>query len=254
MVFAIDSAYKGRTIKEKIGKLKFFNKALFQKDVSVTMAVTYRPMFVIAEKEGDPSFANEIRNLGLENDLMRTEELTAEKAFVIGWNIWLFSLCCVLLVAWLFLFVMNTLRRHRLGYLNLLIRDDNGNVQTHQLLNKRVVTIGANQCDINVPTIASTLVLKGRVGSPFSLVKRRVMANCKCTPTSTDHISIGGKLKKNNKFHRLKLQQTASISSLGVLNFSVGERDARKSNLTYVIACVLFVLVTLATVAVCLFL
>lgn len=251
--FATDSVYKGRGISSVIGTLKFFNKSPIQSNTKVTMSVTYRPMFTMAEKEGEASFANEIRNLELENDLMRTEELTAERGFVCGWNIWLFSICCGLLVAWLFLFIMNTLRIHRLGHLNLLIRDENGNTQVHQLPNKRVVTIGANKCDISVPAIASSLVLKGLSGSPFSLIKRRVMAECKCDNTSTDYISIGGKPKKSNKFHRLKLQQSASISSIGVLNFSVAERNANRGHLKSIIACVLFIVVTLAVLAVSLF-
>lgn len=204
-------------------------------------------------EQGAPSFQEEIVKLGIADKMRFAPELTAENNFVIQWNIWLFSICCGLLVAWLWLFIMNTLRRHRLGYLNLLIRDGSGNTQVHQLPNKRKVTVGANNCDISVPSIASSLVLKGLSGSPLSLIKRRVMAECKCPPTSADFISIGGQPKKSNKFHRLKLQQAATISSLGVLNFSVGERDAKKSNLKYVIACVLFVLVTLAALAFCLF-
>lgn len=251
--FATDSVYKGRSISSVIGALKFFNKSPIQSNTKVTMSVTYRPMFTMAEKEGDPSFANEIRNLEIENDLMRTEELTAEKGFVFGWNIWLFSICCGLLAAWLFLFIMNTLRIHRLGYLNLLIRDDKGNTQVHNLPNKRIVTIGADKCDISVPAIASSLVLKGLSGSPLSLIKRRVVAECKCGTTSTDYISIGGKSKKSNKFHRLKLQQSASISSIGVLNFSVAERNANRGHLKSIIACVLFIVVTLAVLAVSLF-
>lgn len=249
-----DSLFKGRDVSANIGSLKFFKNSLIQKNTKVTVLTAIRPTFITGDKEGEPSFANEIRNLGLEDELVRTTELTAENNFVLGWNIWLFSICCGLLAAWLWLFVMNTLRRHRLGYLNLLISDNRGNVNTHRLPNKCKVTIGANNCDINVPSIASSLILKGLSGSPLSLIKRRVMAECKCAPTSSDFISIGGKPQKSNKFHRLKLQQNASISSLDVLNFSIGENNAKRSNLKYVIACVLFVLVTLAAIAVCLFL
>lgn len=252
-LFAKDQRIE-RGEKSNIGTVKYIDtKWPWVRGSFVKLRVPCSLEFQKELEEGAPSFQEEIVKLGIADKMRFAPELTAENNFVIQWNIWLFSLCCGLLAAWLWLFIVNTLKRHRLGYLNLLIRDGNGNTQVHQLPNKRVVTVGANNCDISVPSIASSLVLKGRSGSPLSLIKRRVMAECKCSSTSADFISIGGQPKKSNKFHRLKLQQPASISSLGVLNFSVGERDAKKSSLKYVIACILFVLVALAALALCLF-
>lgn len=252
-LFAKDQRIE-RGEKSNIGTVKYIDtKWPWVTGSFVKMRVPCRLEFQKEIEEGAPSFQEELVKLDIADKMNFAPELTAENNFVIQWNIWLFSICCGLLAAWLWLFIMNTLKRHRLGYLNLLIRDGNGNTQVYQLPNKSVVTIGANNCDINVPAIASCLVLRGLSGSPLSLIKRRVMAKCKCASTSADFISVGGRPKKSNKFHRLKLQQNASISSLGVLNFSVGERDAKKSNLKYFVAIVLFVLFALAALAVCIF-
>ncbi|MBO7488740.1 MAG: VWA domain-containing protein [Bacteroidales bacterium] len=84
----LDSAYKGRGMSVNAGSLKFYNNAITQKGVSTTVTMIYRPMFTMADKDGDESFSNDIRKLGLEEDLTRTVELTAEKGLVIAWNLW----------------------------------------------------------------------------------------------------------------------------------------------------------------------
>lgn len=112
--FTPDSIYKGRSVSSKIGNLKFFSNSPIQKNSKVTMAVTYRPLFTMAEKEGDASFANEIRNLELEDDLMRTEELTAERAFTFGWNVWLVCALALLLLVFLYFFVKMTVLPYKL--------------------------------------------------------------------------------------------------------------------------------------------
>jgi hypothetical protein len=95
---AMDSSYKGRDLSVTVGSLKFFNNALVQRNVSTTVTLTYRPMFTIADKDGDASFANDIRKLDLEEALTRTVELPSESALVVGWNLWLAALALVILV------------------------------------------------------------------------------------------------------------------------------------------------------------
>ncbi len=110
-----DTIYKGRNVSAKIGSLKFFKKNLFQKNTKATVAVTMRPTFITGDKEGDPSFANEIRNLGLETDLLRNMELSAENNFVIGWNLWLVGALLLLLLVFLYYFIKMTVLPHKLN-------------------------------------------------------------------------------------------------------------------------------------------
>ncbi len=110
-----DSLYQGRDVTAKIGHLKFFKKSLIQRNTKATLSVTMRPTFPTGDKEDEPSFANEIRNLGLETDLLRNMELSAENNFVIGWNLWLVGALLLLLLVFLYYFIKMTVLPHKLN-------------------------------------------------------------------------------------------------------------------------------------------
>lgn len=112
---AMDSSYKGRDLSVAVGSLKFFNNALVQRNVSTTVTLTYRPMFTVADKEGEASFANDIRKLGLEEDLTRTVELPAESGLVVGWNLWLAALVALAILVFLYYFVKMTILPYRIN-------------------------------------------------------------------------------------------------------------------------------------------
>lgn len=168
VVFAMDSAYKGRNIKEKIGSLKFFNKSLIQKDVNVTMAINCRPMFLQAEKDGEPSFANDIRNLGLEEELARTMELKAENAFVFGWNIWLVCALALLLLVFLYYFVKMTVLPYKLNNVMVVVTTTlNDQTFSHQFNKEQSFTFGTK--GLILPQAGFLLKVYGRRGFPIFL-------------------------------------------------------------------------------------
>ena len=119
---AMDSSYKGRDLSVTVGSLKFFNKALVQRNVSTTVTLTYRPMFTVADKEGEASFANDIRKLGLEEDLTRTVELPAEKGLVAGWNLWLVSLVALAILVFFYFFVKMTVLPYKINNIRMTIK------------------------------------------------------------------------------------------------------------------------------------
>ena len=127
-----DSIYKGRDISTEIGSLKFFNNSLVQSNTKATVLVAMRPTFTMGEKEGEPSFANEIRNLGLENELSHATELTAENGFIIGWNIWLVCALALLILLLLFFLVRDTILPYRLKNIRITVNEPSGQEEHYE--------------------------------------------------------------------------------------------------------------------------
>ena len=168
--YAPDSVYKGRSVSAKIGSLAFFSSSLIQKNPKVTMAVTYRPLFTMAEKEGEASFANEIRNLELEDDLMRTEELTAERAFAFGWNIWLVCGLALLLLVFLYFFVKMTVLPYKLNNVKVVATTtSDGQSYTHQFNKEKSFLFGTK--GIVLPQANFVLKVHGRRGFPIFVAR-----------------------------------------------------------------------------------
>jgi len=126
IVLKCDTVYKGRAVTAEIGSVKFFQTSLCERNTKVTTLVTIRPTFTTGEKEGDASFANEIRNLGLENDLARTTELTAESDFVLGVDLWIACLLALVLIVLFVFFVKDTILPYRLNKLRVCVAEPSG--------------------------------------------------------------------------------------------------------------------------------
>jgi len=172
IVIKHDTIYKGRDVSAKIGSLKFFKNPLLQKKTNATVAVTMRPTFVTGDKEGEPSFANEIRNLGLENYLMRTTELTAESSFVLGWNIWLVATLLMLLLVFLYYFVKMTVLPYKLNNVKVVATTtSDGQTYTHQFIKEKSFLFGTK--GVVLPQANFVLKVHGRRGFPI-LVPRSI--------------------------------------------------------------------------------
>lgn len=164
-----DSSYKGRNISEKIGSLKFFNKWPWQTNVSVTANVTYRPMFVMSEKEDEPSFANDIRKLGLDQELSRTVELPAKSGLVIGWNIWLVAALLLLLLVFSYYFGKMTVLSHKLKGVVVSITNVGDKSVTTYTFNKNEQShlFGAKGTDTVINQAGFIVEVYGRRGFPI---------------------------------------------------------------------------------------
>lgn len=218
-----DSSYKGRNISEKIGFLKFFNKQPWQKNVSITANVSYRPMFVMSEKEDEPSFANEIRKLGLDQELTRTIELPAEKAFVIGWNIWLACALLVVLLVFLFFFVKITVLPHKLNKVKVDV-DTVPQTQValgHEFKNEVSHLFGKN--GVMLPQAKFLLKVYGRRGFPifvprsifFEVVEKPDKVNFTFSRGSDNIPSLKSKVKIDDT---VKIQQGSNIYTFTIKN------------------------------------
>lgn len=127
----LDSAYKGRGMSANAGSLKFFNNAIVQRNVNVAATLTYRPMFTMADKDNDASFANDIRKLGLEEDLTRTVELPAESGLVAGWNLWMAALALILLVLILYIIFAFIIIPYRINNIRVTVTGIGGKKETY---------------------------------------------------------------------------------------------------------------------------
>lgn len=218
VVFAMDSAYKGRNIKEKIGSLKFFNKSLIQKDVNVTMAINCRPMFLQAEKDGEPSFANDIRNLGLEEELARTMELKAENAFVFGWNIWLVCALALLLLVFLYYFVKMTVLPYKLDKIVVSITNVGNKKETNYTFEESQSQLFGKNGGIDIPQADFVVEIYGRRGFPL-FMPRAIMFKVHEEPAG------GLVIYKDNKNisktpMKIKVGDTLSLSQ-GILKYNI---------------------------------
>ena len=162
-----DTIFKGRDVSAKIGYLKFYKKNLIQKNTKATVAVTMRPTFTTGDKEGEPSFANEIRKLGLETDLLRSSELTAENDFVLGWSIWLTCALLLLLLVFLYYFVKMTVLPHRLNKVKVEVETvpSTNDQQYGHTFNKEVSYLFGKEGEI-LPSAKFVLRVRGRRGFP----------------------------------------------------------------------------------------
>ena len=161
-----DTIFKGRNVSAKIGSLKFFKKNLIQKNTKATVAVTMRPTFITGDKEGDPSFANEIRNLGLETDLLRNMELSAENNFVIGWNLWLVGALLLLLLVFLYYFIKMTVLPHKLKNMAVVVTTtSDDNTYSHQFDNEVSALFGTK--GVILPQADFVLKVCGKRGFPI---------------------------------------------------------------------------------------
>lgn len=165
---AIDSVYKGRSIKTKVEFIKFFNKALVQNDVSTTLKLTFTPTFTTGDKEGEPSFANDIRNLGLENNLMHTTELTAEENFVLGWNIWLVCAMIIFLLVFLYFFVKMTVLPYKLKNIMIVVTSTSTNQRFSHVFNNEMIVLSGKK-GVILPQADYVLAVHGSRGFPIFL-------------------------------------------------------------------------------------
>lgn len=206
-----DSSYKGRNISEKIGFLKFFNKRPWQKKVSVTANVAYHPMFVMSEKEDEPSFANEIRKLGLDQELTRTIELPAERAFVVGWNIWLACALLLLLLVFLFFFVKITVLPHKLNKVRVEVETvpPTKDQQLGHTFNKEVSYLFGKEGEI-LPMAKFVLRVRGRRGFPIFVPRNIVFEVIEKTDLVNFSFSKG-KVNIPSLKSKVKIDETVTI-------------------------------------------
>ena len=180
VVIKHDSIYKGRDILATIGALKFFNKSLIQNSTKTTVLLAIRPTFTIGEKEDEPSFANEIRNLGLENDLIHTTELTAENGFVLGWNIWLACALALLLLVFLFYFVKMTILPYKIK--NIVVSVTNiGNNKKYEYTFKNCQSHLFGKKGTILDQASFVIEIYGRRGFPI-LMPRAIMFTVQDNP------------------------------------------------------------------------
>ena len=224
VVISMDTTiYKGRNISEKIGYLESFNSALFQKGTKVTMTTTYRPLFTMAEKEGEPSFANEIRTLELEEDLTRTVELSAENNFVLGWNIWLVCALLLLLLIFLYFFVKMTVLPYKLNKVKVDV-DTVPKTQValgHEFKNEVSHLFGKD--GVELPQAKYLLKVYGRRGVPifvprsifFEVVEKPNNVNFTFSKGSDNIPSLKSKVKINDT---VKIQQGSNIYTFTIKN------------------------------------
>ena len=161
-----DSLFKGRDASANIGSLKFFKNSLIQKDTKATILTSIRPTFITGDKEGEPSFANEIRNLGLEDELVRTTELTAENSFVLGWNIWLVCALALLMLVFLYYFVKMTVLPHKLKNMAVVVTTTSDkNTYSHTFNNEVSALFGKK--GVVLPQAKFVLEVRGKRGFPI---------------------------------------------------------------------------------------
>lgn len=215
--FATDSVYKGRSISSVIGALKFFNKSPIQSNTKVTMNVTYRPMFTMAEKEGEASFANEIRNLELENDLMRTEELTAEKGFVLGWNLWIVGALLLLLFVFLYYFVKMTVLPYKLDKIVVSITNVGDKKETKYTFSKSQSQLFGKRGTI-IPQADFVFEVYGRRGFPV-FMPRTIMFKVHEEPAGGLVIYKDNRIVSKTPV-KIKVGDTLSLSQ-GILTYNL---------------------------------
>lgn len=188
-----DSLFKGRDVSANIGSLKFFKNSLIQKDTKATILTAIRPTFITGDKEDEPSFANEIRNLGLDDELVRAAELTAENSFVLGWNIWFVCALALLLLVFLYYFVKMTVLPYKIKNKMVIVSMTNStNTFSHVFNNEASVLFG--QRGVVLPQANFILSVSGSRGFPI-FFPRGIVFEIKQKPLQ------GGNLMflKNNK-------------------------------------------------------
>lgn len=217
IVIKHDTIYKGRDVSAKIGSLKFFKNPLLQKKTNATVAVTMRPTFVTGDKEGEPSFANEIRNLGLENDLMRATEVTAESNFVLGWNIWIVIALLLLLLVFLYYFIKMTVLPNKLDKIVVSITNVGDKKEVKHTFAKSRSQLFGKRGTI-IPQADFVFEVYGRRGFPV-FMPRAIMFKVQEEPTGglviyKDNRSI------NNMPVKIKVGDTLSLSQ-GIVTYNI---------------------------------
>lgn len=178
-----DSFYNGRNIKEHVGTIKFCNNKPIQNGVAATISVTFRPTFIMAEKEGEPSFSNEIHRLGLENDLTRTMEIEASSDLVAGWSLWLLGLCLLLIIVLLFFFVKDAILPYRINNIRLTITGIEGKKITYDFKKENSRKFGKKGTVLEQADFVVNVY--GRRGFPL-LFPRAIMFNVEERPQSSN--------------------------------------------------------------------
>lgn len=202
-----DSLFKGRDVSANIGSLKFFKNSLIQKDTKATILTAIRPTFITGDKEGEPSFANEIRNLGLEDELVRTAELTAENSFVLGWNIWLVCALALLLLVFLYYFVKMTVLPYKIKKKMVVVSMTNSpNTISHVFKNETSVLFG--QRGVVLPQANFVLSVTGSRGFPI-FIPRGIVFEIKQNPQDGNLLFL--KNNKNIQSLRAKVKPDESI-------------------------------------------
>ena len=212
-----DSLFKGRDVSANIGSLKFFKSSLIQKDTKATILTAIRPTFITGDKEGEPSFANEIRNLGLEDELVHTTELTAENSFVLGWNIWLVCALALLLLVFLYYFVKMTVLPHKLNNIVVAFTNIGDKSQTNYTFkNTQSHLFGKTGTIINKADFV--IEIYGRRGFPI-IMPRSIMFKVLQEP------SQGLVIYKNNSLInktpvKIKLGEMMNLSQ-GIISYNI---------------------------------
>lgn len=218
-----DSIYKGRSVSSPIGVIKYFTKSLIQKNPKVTMAINYRPLLTMAEKEGEPSFADEIRKLELENDLICTEELTADRPFSFGWPLWLVGASLLLLLTFLYYFVKMTVLPNKLNKIAVVVTTPTTKEQVRHDFKNEVSALFGNKGNI-LPQANFVLSVHGRRGFPI-LVPRSIVFKIKEKPQNSQIFFY----KNNTNFPTLsstvKIEDSIKIQQgSNVYNFRIIKR------------------------------
>lgn len=207
LTLAADSLYKGRDIKKEIGSIKFFNKEPLQRGVSATVSVTFRPTFIMGEKEGDPSFSNEIHRLGLEKDLTRTVEMTAESDFVAGWSLWILGLCLLLIIALVVVFIKDTVLPYKINNIRLTATGIGGKKVTYDFKRESSHFFGKKGTKLEQADFV--VEVYGRRGFPvifpraimFSVVEKPHTSTLTMSKNNNSISSMTSKLKVGEKIH-----------------------------------------------------
>lgn len=219
-----DSLFKGRDVSANIGSLKFFKNSLIQKNTKVTVLTAIRPTLITGDKEGEPSFANEIRNLGLEDELVRTAELTAENSFLLGWNIWLVCALALLLLVFLYYFVKMTVLPHKLNKVKVEVETipSTKDQQYGHTFNKEVSYLFGKEGEI-LPSAKFVLRVRGRRGFPifvprsiiFEVIEKTDQVNFSFSKDKVNIPSLKSKVKIDDT---VKIHQGSNIYTFTIKN------------------------------------